>query len=58
MKRGYADYEPLTPGRRAVTSIDRLRRGPFRTAQLNLVGWSALLASCLAAWLDVYKRQQ
>ena len=51
MKRGYADYEPLTPGRRAVTSIDRLRRGPFRTAQLNLVGWSALLASCLAAWL-------
>ena len=34
-----------------VTSIDRLRRGPFRTAQLNLVGWSALLASCLAAWL-------
>ena len=51
MKRGYADYEPLSPRRRAVASIGRLRRGPFRTMRLNLVGWSALLACCLGLGL-------
>ncbi|HOF64758.1 MAG TPA: GNAT family N-acetyltransferase [Dermatophilaceae bacterium] len=51
MKRGYADYEPLSPRRRAVASIERLRRGPLRTMRLNLVGWSALLACCLGLGL-------
>ncbi len=51
MKRGYADYEPLSYRKRAGAWIGRLGRGPFRTAQLNLAGWSALLACCLAAWL-------
>lgn len=38
--RGSARYEPGPP---------RRRRQPFRTAQLNVVGWSALLGACLVA---------
>ncbi|MBB2986294.1 hypothetical protein [Terracoccus luteus] len=38
--RGASRYE-LGPPRR--------RRHPFRTAQLNVVGWSALLGACLVA---------
>ena len=41
--RGYGDYEaaPLRPGRR--------RHHWLRTAQLNAVGWAALLGVCLVA---------
>lgn len=51
MKRGYAEYEPLSHRQRARGWVGRLGRGPFRTAQLNIAGWSALLAVCLAAGL-------
>ncbi|MEI2825615.1 MAG: GNAT family N-acetyltransferase [Dermatophilaceae bacterium] len=51
MRRGYADYEPLTACGRVGEICYRLRRGPFRTAQLNVVGWSALLGLCVSSWL-------
>ncbi len=41
MDRGYARFGPSSRRRRAVS--------PFRTAHLNVAGWSALAAACLAA---------
>ncbi|MDV3221300.1 hypothetical protein [Intrasporangium sp.] len=40
-RRRYAEYAPLRPG--------RARRSWLRTAQLNVVGWSALVGVCAAA---------
>jgi hypothetical protein len=40
--RSYEEYKPLRRGRRC-------RRSWLRTAQLNVVGWSALLGLCLVA---------
>ena len=48
MKRGYAEYEPLSPTGRVRS---RLRRNPFRTAHLNFAGWSALVGLCLVTGL-------
>ena len=48
MKRGYAEYEPLSSPSRVRS---RLGRSPFRTAHLNLAGWSALVGLCLVTGL-------
>jgi len=41
-QRGYADYAPLTARRRRLPRL-------FRTAELNVAGWSALVGTCLLA---------
>lgn len=43
MKRRYAEYRPVRPWRRF-----RRHAQPFRSVQLNLVGWSAVAVLCLA----------
>lgn len=44
MQRGYAENVPLRRHHRW-----RSWRGPFRSVELNLVGWSALLLACCAS---------
>ena len=43
MDRSHAPYMHLRPGK------PRRRRRMFRTAKLNIVGWAAVVGSCLAA---------
>lgn len=46
-RRGYTSYAPLESRRGRRPGRGPGRGGPFRHAQFNLAGWSALLGACL-----------